>query len=110
GLEKEQVHIIEKYLLIEGTNEEKLSSLVTLLGNHEIGNEGINEIKYILYHSSFIKHHSSLMVDLTLARGLNYYTGTIFEIKAIGVQMGSIGGGGRYNDLTGLFGVPNIPG
>ncbi|MGZ2860200.1 hypothetical protein, partial [Pseudomonas aeruginosa] len=73
GLEKEQIHIIEKYLLIKGTNGEKLSSLVTLLGNHEIGNEGINEIKYILHHSSFIKHPSSLIVDLTLARGLNYY-------------------------------------
>uniref|UniRef100_UPI00148FDC12 ATP phosphoribosyltransferase regulatory subunit n=1 Tax=Acinetobacter nosocomialis TaxID=106654 RepID=UPI00148FDC12 len=76
----------------------------------EIGNEGIDEIKYILHQSSSITHNHSLIVDLTLARGLNYYTGTIFEIKAIGVQMGSIGGGGRYNDLTGLFGVPNIPG
>lgn len=110
GLEKEQIHIIEKYLLIEGTNEEKISSLVSLLGKHEIGNEGIDEIKYILHQSSSITHNHSLIVDLTLARGLNYYTGTIFEIKAIGVQMGSIGGGGRYNDLTGLFGVPNIPG
>ncbi|MBX9734671.1 MAG: histidine--tRNA ligase [Chitinophagaceae bacterium] len=110
GLTANQIDIVEKYLLIEGSNLEKLNSLQLLLNNNDMGKEGIQEIKYLLNNSSFITHNSTLLLDPTLARGLNYYTGTIFEIKAIGAQMGSIGGGGRYNDLTGLFGVPNIPG
>ena len=108
GLNSDQIIIIEKYLSITGTNEDKLSAITTLFGDNELGKKGLEEIKHIL--SNFTTHDSRFTIDFTLARGLNYYTGIIFEIKAIGVQMGSIGGGGRYDDLTGLFGVPNIPG
>jgi histidyl-tRNA synthetase len=109
GLSANQLNIIEKYLLIDGTNAEKLKKLKSLLGDNENGRLGIAEIEYILNYG-FKTHHSQLAIDFTLARGLNYYTGIIFEVKAIGLQMGSIGGGGRYDDLTGLFGVPNVPG
>jgi histidyl-tRNA synthetase len=109
GLNVEQITAIESYLLIDGSNVEKLDKLKDILGDNEIGKVGIAEIEYILnYQSSIINRQ--LSIDFTLARGLNYYTGIIFEIKANNVQMGSIGGGGRYDDLTGLFGVPNIPG
>lgn len=106
GINEEQVKIIENYLLIDGTNEEKLVQLKSLIGSSETGQKGIAELEYI-YN---FKPNSKLVFDFTLARGLNYYTGTIFEVKAVNVQMGSIGGGGRYDDLTGLFGVPNLPG
>ncbi|MBX9782373.1 MAG: histidine--tRNA ligase [Chitinophagaceae bacterium] len=102
GLTTSQINIIEQYLNISGTNDEKLSAIKTLLGKNENGKKGIEEIEYII--------QSKIVIDFTLARGLNYYTGIIFEVKANNVQMGSIGGGGRYDDLTGLFGVPNIPG
>ena len=105
-----QQKIIQQYLNIQGTNAEKLKQLSVLLGNNEVGLKGIEEINYVLdYHvqTGMDKH---LVADFTLARGLNYYTGIIFEVKAIDAQMGSIGGGGRYNDLTSLFGVPNIAG
>ncbi len=110
GLNSDQVSIIEKYLAISGSNNEKLAQLKNLIGDNETGKKGIEEIERVLADSGFTTHHSSLTTDLTLARGLNYYTGIIFEVKAKNVQMGSIGGGGRYDDLTGLFGVPNIPG
>ena len=106
GLTKEQTSTIEKYLSIGGTNEEKLNQVMNLLSNSETGKKGIDELKYLLANCP-----SSLTIDLTLARGLNYYTGIIFEAKPPAeVKIGSIGGGGRYDDLTGLFGVPNIPG
>ena len=109
GINQAQISIIEKYLSIDGANEVKIEQLKQLMGNNPTAIKGIEELEYIIaYHSD--KYSSKLIVDFTLARGLNYYTGVIFEIKAIGAQMGSIGGGGRYDDLTGLFGVPNIPG
>jgi len=80
-----------------------------LVGTSAEGKKGIEELEFILQFP-FERQHTPLVIDLTLARGLNYYTGTIFEVKAKNVQMGSIGGGGRYDDLTGLFGVPDIPG
>ena len=110
GFTTAQQTTIQTYLNIEGSNEEKLKKLATLLGDNAAGQTGIAELNYVLnYHNNtgMAKH---LVADFTLARGLNYYTGLIFEVKAIGAQMGSIGGGGRYNDLTSLFGVPNIPG
>ena len=110
GFNTAQQSIVERYLNISGTNEEKINHLALLLGENENGRKGIQELQYVLsYHQStgMDKH---LVADFTLARGLNYYTGLIFEVKAINAQMGSIGGGGRYNDLTSLFGVPNIPG
>ena len=108
-LTKEQINIIERYLNVNGSNEEKLEQIKSLLGENAAGEKGTEELEFI---SNFIltTHHSLLTFDFTLARGLNYYTGIIYEIKAKNVQMGSIGGGGRYDDLTGLFGVPNLPG
>jgi histidyl-tRNA synthetase len=109
NIEQPHIDIIEKYLSISGTNEEKLSQIKSLLGNSSDTTTGINELQFIINKS---KHTSiNLSIDFTLARGLNYYTGIIFEAKApANVQIGSIGGGGRYDDLTGLFGVPNVPG
>jgi histidyl-tRNA synthetase len=108
GLNNAEIKIIESYLLITGSNEEKISAIKQLLGENKNGQRGIEEIETVLNYQSTIKNQ--LSIDFTLARGLNYYTGIIFEVKAKNVQMGSIGGGGRYDDLTGLFGVPNIPG
>jgi histidyl-tRNA synthetase len=110
GLNNRQVNIIEQYLNITGTNEEKIGQLKSLVADNAIAQTGINEIEYVLNKCKTAVQTADIFVDLTLARGLNYYTGIIFEVKAKGVQMGSIGGGGRYDDLTGLFGVPNIPG
>ncbi len=111
GLNKEQISTIEKYLSISGSNAEKISQLKTLLGNNEAGKKGIEELEFVIYYSPLTAQHSPFTIDFTLARGLNYYTGIIFEAKAPAeVKMGSIGGGGRYDDLTGLFGVPGIPG
>ncbi len=109
GLQESQIARIEQYLSIEGTNEEKIELLTQLMGDNETAKKGIEEITYVLDYAS-ISGNNKLVTDFTLARGLNYYTGTIFEVKAKNVQMGSIGGGGRYDDLTGLFGVPNLPG
>ncbi len=106
GLTIEQISVIENYLSITGSNEEKLKKLAQLLGNNESGKKGISETESVLNGSGL----KEIIVDFTLARGLNYYTGIIFEVTAKNVQIGSIGGGGRYDDLTGLFGVPNIPG
>jgi histidyl-tRNA synthetase len=109
GLNDAQITIIIKYLSITGSNDEIISGLQSLIGNTEAGQKGIDEVKYILDNLKELA--ANIKVDATLARGLNYYTGTIFEVKApAAVKMGSIGGGGRYDDLTGLFGVPNIPG
>ncbi|MGI8637335.1 MAG: histidine--tRNA ligase [Segetibacter sp.] len=109
GLHAKQISTIESYLLISGTNKEKIVALKSLIGELETGKKGIAEIEFLMNFlpSSVI---NQLSTDFTLARGLNYYTGVIFEIKAKEVQIGSIGGGGRYDDLTGLFGVPNVPG
>lgn len=120
GLTGEQVLVIEKYLDINGSNESKLAAIKELLLDTEDGKKGVNELEFILNmindqrskdENAKAGTTTSLIIDFTLARGLNYYTGIIFEAKAPGtVKIGSIGGGGRYDDLTGLFGVPNIPG
>jgi histidyl-tRNA synthetase len=104
-LHDKQIDLIEKYLQIEGNNAEKISRVDTLIPN-SFTQSGIADLKFIL---DFFKSNS-VVFDPSLARGLNYYTGIIFEVRAKGVKIGSIGGGGRYDDLTGLFGVPNIPG
>ena len=107
GLEKINIDTIEKYLAIDGNNENKIIAIEKLFADSETGKAGIEELKYIIANAVDI----NLSVDLTLARGLNYYTGIIFEAKAPAeIKMGSIGGGGRYDNLTGLFGVPNIAG
>ncbi len=110
SLSDDQVNTIRQYLLIDGDNAQKLNSIKHLFSKSEKGLKGIEELEFILDYASTLSGKNNLVIDLTLARGLNYYTGTIFEVKAHNVQMGSIGGGGRYDDLTGLFGVPNIPG
>jgi histidyl-tRNA synthetase len=109
GLDANQVAIIEKYLQINGSNTEKINQLTALIGELTEGQDGLLEINTLLEHFRAFPN-VNLVADFTLARGLNYYTGIIFEVKAVGVSMGSIGGGGRYNDLTGLFGVKDIPG
>jgi histidyl-tRNA synthetase len=112
GLDDKQVGIIEQYLSIEGSSEEKLLAVEKLLGKTPSAAQGIEEISYVVNAISNMQNQTvNLAIDFTLARGLNYYTGIIFEAKApSNVQMGSIGGGGRYDDLTGLFGVPDVPG
>ncbi len=109
GLDANQIATIEKYLQISGSNTEKVNQLTALIGGVPEGVEGLQEINTLLEHFTAFPN-VNLVADFTLARGLNYYTGIIFEVKALGVSMGSIGGGGRYNDLTGLFGVKDIPG
>lgn len=90
------------------TNEKRIAFLKDFFADSEIGLSGIKELEFLI---SNLSPEINISIDLTLARGLNYYTGIIFEAKApADVQMGSIGGGGRYDDLTGLFGVPGIPG
>jgi histidyl-tRNA synthetase len=110
GLSMEQIAAVESYISITGSNEEKINQLETLFNTIAVGMEGIAELKTLLDNCSKSKQNPMLVIDPSLARGLNYYTGTIFEVKANGVQMGSIGGGGRYDDLTGLFGVKGIAG
>ena len=108
GLKEDQLALIKTYLNIAGSNTEKIESLKSLMQETEEGEKGIEELSLLLeWVAPFINNAE---LDLTLARGLNYYTGTIFEVKAKNVQMGSIGGGGRYDDLTGLMGQPGIPG
>ena len=121
GLTEEQIEKLQPIILLEGTNEEKLNTIAEVLKDSETGLKGVEEIRYILstlsagcdsvatdsLHSSL---HNELQLDLTLARGLNYYTGAIFEVKALDVQIGSITGGGRYDNLTGIFGMPGISG
>jgi histidyl-tRNA synthetase len=113
GLTENQIQVIEEYLNISGNNGEKLSAIKKIFDDNENGKKGIEEIETIINYATKSETgnlKSAIVIDLTLARGLNYYTGIIFEVKAKNVQMGSIGGGGRYDDLTGLFGVPDIPG
>ncbi|HUZ59824.1 MAG TPA: histidine--tRNA ligase [Hanamia sp.] len=116
GLSSENISIIERYINIDGSNEEKLGKISRIIDSSETGKKGIEELKYILeFLNANPKNNKeeipiAIVIDFTLARGLNYYTGIIYEVKAKNVEMGSIGGGGRYDNLTGLFGVPDIPG
>lgn len=111
GLNPSQISTIKNYLDISGTNSEKLRSAKELFGKSENGKKGIEELELVLdYLEEGNDSDKIISVDFTLARGLNYYTGIIYEVKAKNIEMGSIGGGGRYNDLTGLFGLPDVPG
>ena len=110
GLSEEQIEKLQPIITLEGTNEEKLNTIAEVLKDSEIGLKGIEETRYILNMLSGNSLKNELQLDLTLARGLNYYTGAIFEVKALDVQIGSITGGGRYDNLTGIFGMPGISG
>ena len=128
GLSEDQIAKLQPIITLEGTNEQKLDTIADVLKDSEIGLKGVDETRYILNtlsgkaavaseqssSASLFTLHSSLknelQLDLTLARGLNYYTGAIFEVKALDVQIGSITGGGRYDNLTGIFGMPGISG
>jgi histidyl-tRNA synthetase len=108
GFKENQLATISSFLAVSGSNEEKLAQLETLLDTTSIGREGLNELKEIL--TICAAQDLSLMIDTTLARGLDYYTGLIVEVKPTGVAMGSIGGGGRYENLTEIFGGKNMTG
>ncbi|MEO8822585.1 MAG: histidine--tRNA ligase [Ginsengibacter sp.] len=113
GFSEKNISLIGKYVTITGSNSEKAEKIKAIVGKTELGKKGIEELQVILnYLNKSLSEDSkpTIKIDFTLARGLNYYTGTIYEVKAQNVQMGSIGGGGRYDDLTGLFGVPDMPG
>lgn len=110
GLQPAEINNVMDFISIEGSNDEKLGRLSQLLAGSPTGLKGVEELRFIL-GSQLTTFNSAPVIDLTLARGLNYYTGMIVEVKAPAqVNMGSIGGGGRYDDLTGLFGLPGISG
>jgi len=110
GLTEEQIEKLQPIITLEGTNDEKLNTIADVLKDSEVGQKGIEETRYILNTLKALGLKNELQLDLTLARGLNYYTGAIFEVKALDVQIGSITGGGRYDNLTGIFGMPGISG
>ena len=109
GLSDEQIAQLQPIITLEGSNEEKLNTIAEVLKDSETGLKGVEEIRFILKVLGG-SLNNELQLDLTLARGLNYYTGAIFEVKALDVQIGSITGGGRYDNLTGIFGMPSISG
>jgi histidyl-tRNA synthetase len=110
GISAEGINSLQPILTMTGTNEEKLEQIESVIAMSETGMKGISEMSTIFDYLSSIKVGSTVEVDLTLARGLNYYTGSIFEVKAVDVQIGSVAGGGRYDDLTGIFGLPGVSG
>ncbi|HBX87750.1 MAG TPA: histidine--tRNA ligase [Marinilabiliaceae bacterium] len=110
GLSREAIEKLEPILAVKGSNNEKLASLREILKDSETGLRGVEEIETVLNLLGALKLETSVELDLTLARGLNYYTGAIFEVKALDVEIGSITGGGRYDDLTGIFGMPGMSG
>ena len=110
GITRTAVDKLQPILLLSGSREEKLSRLREVLADSETGQKGIDEMDFILGKAEMLTLNNEVTLDLTLARGLNYYTGAIIEVKALGVEMGSITGGGRYDNLTGIFGLPGISG
>ena len=116
GLTQDSVRRLQPVLALSGTNEDKLHTIAGLLADSEIGRKGVEEVRTVLnmYNATTsdkeVSDAFSVELDLTLARGLNYYTGAIFEVKARDVQIGSITGGGRYDNLTGIFGLPDVSG
>ncbi|RZL19242.1 MAG: histidine--tRNA ligase family protein, partial [Pedobacter sp.] len=115
GFTEEDLNKLRPVILLKGTNEEKLASLKAVLANSEIGLKGIEELETVFEYLKIMTSNSLLpalncVADITLARGLNYYTGCIFEVATNEVAMGSIGGGGRYDDLTGMFGLKGLTG
>jgi histidyl-tRNA synthetase len=110
GIAEVAISKLEEILVFEGDTTQKLAFLDQLLSSTETGQKGMEEIKTVFDYVSDLNLNSEVELDLTLARGLNYYTGAIFEVKGKNVDMGSICGGGRYDDLTGIFGLPDVSG
>ena len=110
GLSEEQIAKLQPIIMLSGTNDEKLATIAEVLKDSETGLKGVEEIRFILNVLKTTGLKNEIQLDLTLARGLNYYTGAIFEVKALDVQIGSITGGGRYDNLTGIFGMPGLSG
>ena len=113
GLTEEQIEKLQPIILLSGSNDGKIATMREVLAQSETGLKGIDEVEFVLRtYSSLVAESDNcrLELDLTLARGLNYYTGCIFEVKALDVEIGSITGGGRYDNLTGIFGMPGISG
>ncbi|MCQ2231496.1 MAG: histidine--tRNA ligase [Paludibacteraceae bacterium] len=110
GIPAESIEKLQPIILLQGSNEEKLQTIREVLASSEIGLKGVEEVATILEHVRLLGVQTEVELDLTLARGLNYYTGAIFEVKAKDVQIGSITGGGRYDNLTGVFGMDGVSG
>ena len=110
GLNAEQVDKLQPILNLSGSTADKLNALRTILANSEVGLKGVEELETLFGLIEATDVHLNIELDLCLARGLNYYTGAIFEVKALDAQIGSITGGGRYDNLTGIFGLPNVSG
>lgn len=110
GISEEAIQKLQPIISLDGTNDEKLSTIREVIAGSETGIKGVDEIQYILDSLKGYDMQNEIQLDLTLARGLNYYTGAIFEVKALDTAMGSIGGGGRYDNLTGIFGMPGLSG
>ena len=110
GIPQEAIDKLQPIILLSGSNEEKLETLKSVLAASETGLKGVEESEFILKTIATLGIKSEVELDLTLARGLNYYTGAIFEVKALDVQIGSISGGGRYDNLTGVFGMDGMSG
>ena len=110
GLTDDQIEKLQPIISLAGTNDQKLATIADVLKDSETGLKGVEELRFILDVLKTVGLKNEIQLDLTLARGLNYYTGAIFEVKALDVQMGSITGGGRYDNLTGIFGMPGLSG
>lgn len=110
GISEEAISKLQPIISLSGTNDEKLNVIAEVLKDSEIGLKGVEETRFILDTLKSCGLNNEIALDLTLARGLNYYTGAIFEVKALDVQIGSITGGGRYDNLTGIFGMPGLSG
>ena len=110
GISEEAIAKLQPIISLSGTNEQKLDTIAEVLASSEIGLKGVEETRFILQTLQMTGLNNEMQLDLTLARGLNYYTGAIFEVKALDTPMGSITGGGRYDNLTGIFGMPGLSG
>lgn len=110
GISEEAIARLQPIINLQGTNDEKLTIIAEVLRESETGLKGVEEVRFILDTLKGVGLHNTVELDLTLARGLNYYTGAIFEVKALDVEIGSITGGGRYDNLTGIFGMPGLSG
>lgn len=110
GISEEAIEKLQPIIALAGTNDEKLATIAEVLAGSEVGLKGVEETRFILDTLKTCGLHNQIDLDLTLARGLNYYTGAIFEVKALDYAIGSITGGGRYDNLTGIFGLPGLSG